>query len=139
MLWHPMVIRVNQWCNFKVLRLFYIHNERKTSKYASNFLLSPNNKVVGSGNHWLSTNEVTKFWDSVGWAFAHGVRKFICTVCTHRIRWSCGCLMSIPQQIHWIQLKHLLPCIIMYNLSLLKLLCCSTLLVTYVCVTRLLF
>ena len=34
--------------------------------------------------------------------------RFIRTVCTRRIRWSCEGLTSIPQQIHWIQLKHLL-------------------------------
>ena len=37
-----------------------------------------------------------------------------------RIQWSCEGLTSIPQQIHWIQLKHLLP-LTMYNLSLPKL------------------
>ena len=31
--------------------------------------------------------------------------RFICTVCTRSIRWSCEGLTSIPQQIHWIQLK----------------------------------
>ena len=34
--------------------------------------------------------------------------RFIRTVCTRRIRWSCVCLTSITQRIHWIQLKHLL-------------------------------
>ena len=34
--------------------------------------------------------------------------RFICTVCTRRIRWSCEGLTSIPQWIHWIKLKHLL-------------------------------
>ena len=34
--------------------------------------------------------------------------RFICTVRTCRIQWSCEGLTSIPQQIHWIQLKHLL-------------------------------
>ena len=53
--------------------------------------------------------------------------RFICTVCTCRIRWSCKGLMSVTQQIHWIQLKHLLLSH-MYNLSLPKL--CATLLVS---------
>ena len=34
--------------------------------------------------------------------------RFICTVCTRRIRWSCEGLTSVTQQIHRIQLKHLL-------------------------------
>ena len=34
--------------------------------------------------------------------------RFICTVCMHRVRWSCEGLTSIPQGIHGIQLKHLL-------------------------------
>ena len=50
--------------------------------------------------------------------------RFICTVCTHRIRWSCEGLMSIPQQIHWIRLKHLL--LTLYNSSLPNLMCHST-------------
>ena len=48
------------------------------------------------------------------------VARFIHTVCTRRIQWSCKGLTSIPQQIRWIQLKHLLP-LTMYNLSLPKL------------------
>ena len=50
------------------------------------------------------------------------VARSSCTVCTRRIRWSCEGLTSIPQQIHWIQLKHLLP-MTMYNLSLPNLMC----------------
>ena len=51
--------------------------------------------------------------------------RFICTVCMHRIRRSCEGLTSISQQIHWIQLKHLLLRL-MYNLSLPDLMCYST-------------
>ena len=52
--------------------------------------------------------------------------RFIRTVCMRRIRWSCEGLTSVTQQIHWIQLKHLLLRH-MYNLPLPKL--CATLLV----------
>ena len=40
------------------------------------------------------------------WKSIHA--RSIGTVSTCRIRWSCKGLTSIPQQIHWIQLKHLL-------------------------------
>ena len=56
--------------------------------------------------------------------------RFISTVCTHRIRWSCEGLTSVTQWIHWIQLKHLLLRH-MYNLSLPNL--CATLLVGLLC------
>ena len=46
--------------------------------------------------------------------------RFICAICTRRIRWSCEGLMSTPQQILWIHLNHLL-CMTMYKLSLPKL------------------
>ena len=46
--------------------------------------------------------------------------RSICTICTHRIQWSCEGLTSTSQQIHWIELNHLLP-LTMYNLSLPKL------------------
>ena len=41
-------------------------------------------------------------------SYCEVIARFVCTVCTRRIRWSCQGLTSIPQQIHWIQLKHLL-------------------------------
>ena len=46
--------------------------------------------------------------------------RFVCTVCTCRIRWSCEGLTSISQQVLWIWLNHLLQKT-MYNLSLPKL------------------
>ena len=58
------------------------------------------------------------------------VARFICTVCTRRIRWSCEGLTSVTQQIHWMRLKHLLLRH-MYNLSLPNL--CATLLVSLLC------
>ena len=51
--------------------------------------------------------------------------RFICTIYTCWIRWSCEGLTSVTQQIHWIHLKHLLLRH-MYNLSLLNLMCYST-------------
>ena len=56
--------------------------------------------------------------------------RFICTICTCRIWWSCQGLTSVSQWIHWMQLKHLLLRH-MYNLSLLNL--CATLLVDLLC------
>ena len=52
------------------------------------------------------------------------IGRFIRTICTRRIWWSCEGLTSVTQQIHWIQLKHLLLRH-MYNLSP-KTMCYST-------------
>ena len=88
--------------------------------------------MLGVCEHW-SHPRVCEHWAHPRicehWSHPR-VARFICTVCTCRIRWSCKDLTSIPQQIHWVQLKHLLLRH-MYNLSLPNL--CATLLVSLLC------
>ena len=56
----------------------------------------------------------------IGTVHAVGYARFICTVCTCRIRWSCEGLTSVHNEYTEYTLKHLLSRH-MYNLSLLNL------------------
>ena len=76
-----------------------------------------------SAENWRSFEAATSTAWQVTWLSSTRqltYARFVCTVCTHRIRWSCKGLTSTPQQILWIHLNHLLR-MTMYNLSLPKL------------------
>ena len=69
-------------------------------------------------SHWTTASPSPYYWRAAPLIFSTAtvmdrmdciaIARFICTVCTRRILWSCEVLTSIPQQICWIQLKHLL-------------------------------
>ena len=130
-IWFHVLMRLIDWTKFTLLFVTFtwvvfstLHCYRKTGVgkwrlgldvlcgyYRPQTKLQEGHVFTGV---WLSADGrsvslvLCPFWEGRGLARGRVCKVYLYRLHTHRIQWSCEGLTSIPQQIHWIQLKHLL-------------------------------